>query len=81
MFDGSNTSRILAADHIADLFRQMQSLFLNNLLIFDDVDCNIVINEAKDIKIHKGYRAFDLHNVFFTHFTASCILNNSNTAV
>ena len=35
MFDGSNTSRILAADHIADLFRQMQSFFLNNLLIFE----------------------------------------------
>ena len=81
MLDGSNASRILAADYVTDLLWQMQSFLFNNLLILDDVDCDAVIDETKDIKIHKVNRALNLHNVFFTHFAASCILDDRNTAV
>ena len=44
LFDGGDAARILAADHVGDLLRQVQSLFLNDLVVTDHVYGDVVIN-------------------------------------
>ena len=81
LFYRSNAARIFAADYVADFMRKMKTLLCNNFLVLDNIDCNIVINESKDIKIHKVNRTLDFHNVFFTHTITFGILNACNTAI
>ena len=81
LFDGCDTSRILAADDVADLFWQCELLFGDDLTVFDDIDCDIMIDESKDIKIHKIDRALDLHDIFLAHFAALGIFNDGYAAV
>lgn len=81
LFDGCDTSRIFAADDIADLLWQCELLLGDNLTVFDDIDCDIVIDESKDVKIHKIDRTLDLHDIFFAHFAALGIFNDGYTAV
>lgn len=81
LFDGCDAARVFAADHIADLFGQFQIFLLDNLFIFNNVDRNIVINESEDVEIHEINGAFDLDDVFFSHFVALCILDDRHTAV
>ena len=81
LLDRCDTSRILAADHVADFFWEFQLFLLNDLFIFNDVDRDVVIDESEDVQIHEVDGAFDLDNIFFTHFIAFCVLDNGNTAV
>ena len=46
LLDGSDTARILAGDDVLDLLGKVQFLFLIDLVVLDDVDCDIVIDEA-----------------------------------
>ena len=46
LFDGSNATRVFAGDHIVHFFRQMQCFFFYDLVIFDDVDRDTVIDES-----------------------------------
>ena len=46
LLDGSDTARIPAGDDILDLLWKMQLLFLIDLVVLDDVDCDIVIIPA-----------------------------------
>ena len=52
LFNRSNTSRIVASDHILDFRWQFQFFFLNNLGIFDNVYRDIMIDKTKDIQIN-----------------------------
>ena len=81
LFDGGDTSGVFAADHVGDLLWQMERFLFNDLRILDDIYSDIMVDKSKDIKIHKIYGAFDLHNVLFTHFAALCIFYNSHAAV
>lgn len=81
LLDGSDASRILAFDHIPDLFGKRKRFFGDDLSVLDDVHSDIVINESEDIQVHKINRAFDLYDIFFPHFAALCIFDNRNTAV
>lgn len=49
LFNRSNTSRIVASDHILDFRWQFQFFFLNNLGIFDNIYRDIMIDKTKDI--------------------------------
>ena len=81
LLNRSDTTRIFTADHIADFVRKVKTFFRNNLLILDNVDSNVVINETKDVKIHKIDRTFDFHDILFAHTVTFCIFDNCNTAV
>ena len=59
----------------------VKTFFRNNLLILDNVDSNVVINETKDVKIHKIDRTFDFHDILCAHTVTFCIFDNCNTAV
>ena len=52
LFNRSNTSRIVASDHILDFRWQFQFFFLNNLGIFDNIYRDIMIDKTKDIQIN-----------------------------
>ena len=81
LLDGSDTARIPAGDDILDLLWKMQLLFLIDLVVLDDVDCDIVIDEAEDVEIQRFDRAFHLQDILLAHFAALCILDNRNCAV
>ena len=81
LLDGSDTARIPAGDDILDLLWKMQLLFLIDLVVLDDVDCDIVIDEAEDVEIQRFDRAFHLQDILLAHLAALCILDNRNCAV
>ena len=81
LLDGCDAARVFAADHIADLFGQFQIFLFNDLLIFNNVDRDIVIDESEDVKIHEINGAFDLDDIFFAHLVALCVLDDRHTAV
>ena len=81
LLDGSDTSRVLAADHVLDLLGESELLLRYDLFIFNDVDRDVVIDESKDIQIHEIDRALNLHDVLLAHFAALGILDDGNAAV
>ena len=81
LLDGSDTARIPAGDDILDLLWKMQFLFLIDLVVLDDVDCDIVIDESQCIQVNFINRALDLDNVLFAHLVALCIFDNGNGTV
>lgn len=58
LLNGSDAAGIFALNDIFDLTWQVQFFFLHNLVIFDDIDGDIVIDEAKDIEIQCFNRTF-----------------------
>ena len=49
LFNRSNTSRIVASDHILDFRWQFQFFFLNNLIILNDIDGDVVNITLDDV--------------------------------
>ena len=58
LLNGSDAAGIFALNDIFDLTWQVQFFFLHNLVIFDDIDGDIVIDEAEDIEIQCFNRTF-----------------------
>ena len=46
LLNGCDASRVLAVDHIADLFGKLQLFLFDDLLILNNIDRDIVINES-----------------------------------
>ena len=78
LLDGSDTPGVLAADHIGDLFGKMETFFLYDLTVLDNIYRDIVIDKTKDIQIHKINGTFNLHNILPSHFTAPGVLDDSH---
>src|SRR5699024_11990902 len=51
LLDGSDASRVFAADHIGDFFWKFQRHFIYNFFILNGVYSIIVIDETKDVQI------------------------------
>ena len=81
LFDGSDTAWILAFDHIFDLFRKRQRLFVDDFFIFNDIDRNVVIDESEDIQVDDVDRTFDFDDVLLAVFSAPCVLNHRNGTI
>ena len=81
LLDGSNAARIPAGDDILDLLWKMQLLFLIDLVVLDDVDCDIVIDEAEDVEIQRFDWAFHLQDILLAHLAALRIFDDGNRAV
>ena len=81
MLDRCDAARILAFDHIDDLFWKVQLFLVYDLTVFDDVDGDIVVDKTKDIKIQHVNRTFYFDDIFFAHFVAAGIFDDGNTAV
>lgn len=81
LLNGSDTAGIFAVNNVFDFFGEYQFLLLNNFAVFYNIYSNIVIYEGQDIKVHHVNIAFHLQNIFFPHFIAACIFDDSHRAV
>ena len=81
LLDGSDAARVLAFDNICDLLWKLQDSFFNDLLVFDDVDGDIVIDETEDVQVEVFNRAFYFDDVLDAHLVALCIFDDGNGAI
>ena len=81
VLDRCDAARILAFDHIDDLFWKVQLFLVYDLTVFDDVDGDIVVDKTKDIKIQHVNRTIYFNDIFFAHFVAAGIFDDGYTAV
>ena len=81
LLDGSDAARVFALDHVYNLFRKSQFLFLHNGSVFDDVYGDVVVDEAKNIQIQLFDRTFHLDDIFFAHLVAAGILDDGYSTV
>ncbi len=81
LLDGCDAARVFAADHIADLFGQFQIFLLDDLLIFDNVDRDVVIDKSEYVEIHEINGTFDLDDILSSHFVALSVLDDRHAAV
>ena len=63
------------------LIRKFQFFFGNDLLVLDYVYSNVMIDKAENVKIEILNRAFNLDDIFLTHFVAARVLDDGNGAV
>lgn len=76
LLDGGDAARVLAVDHIGDLFRKLQGPLFRNLIVADNVDRDVVIDVAQNVEIDVVQTALDLNDVLASHLVASCVLDN-----
>jgi hypothetical protein len=81
LLDGSDAARVLAFDNICDLLWKLQDSFFNDLLVFDDIDSDVVIDETENVQVKVFDWAFYFDDVLDTHFVALGILDDGNGAV
>ena len=81
LLNGGNAARILAADHVGDLFRQLQRFFLGDLVVTDDIDGDVVVNVAQYIQVNVVDRALNLDDVLAAHLVASRVLDDGYLTV
>lgn len=81
LLDRGDTSRILAVDDIDQLFGKLQLLLLDDLAIFDDVDGDGMVDEAKRVKIQHLKRSFHFDDIFFAHLLRMGMHDHSDLAV
>lgn len=76
LFDGGDTARVLASDHVGDLLRQLQRFLLHNLIVTDDIDGDIVVDVAKYIQINIADRSLYFDDVLASHLVAAGVLDD-----
>lgn len=81
LFDGGDAARVPAFDDVDQALRQLQLPFFDDLAVADDVDGDGVVDVAEYVQVEFIDRAFDLDDVFFTHFIAVRVLDDRNAAV
>ena len=81
LLNGSDASGVAAFDDVFDLFGKYQYLLLYDLTIFDDIDGDVVVDECQYIQIQHIDVTFYFQNVFFAHFSAAGVFDDSNGAV
>ena len=81
LLDGSDTARVFAFCYVMDLFRKRKRFLFHDLIIFYDIDCDVVIDESQCIQVNFINRALDLDNVLFAHLVALRIFDNGNGTV
>ncbi len=81
MFYGGDAARIAASNDTFDLLGHGQKFFLCDLSVFDDIDSDIVVNEAQDIQIQGIHVALYLQNILLAHDITAGIFDNGHRAV
>ena len=81
LLNGGDAARILAADHVGDLFRKLQGFLLGDLVVTDDIDGDVVVNVAQYIQVNVVDRALNLDDVLAAHLVASRVLDDGYLTV
>ena len=59
----------------------MQLFLFHNLVIFDDIDGDMVVDVAENVQIEGIDGTFHLNNIFFPHFIAAGVFDDCHGAV
>ena len=81
LLNGSDAARVFTFYHVVDLFRKRKGFLFHDLVIFDNIDGDIVVDESQRIQVNFINRALDLNDIFFTHLITLCIFDDGNGTV
>ena len=65
LLDGSDATRVLAFDNIADFLWEGKFFFVHDFPVFYDIDGDIVVDECQNVQIKGINVAFHFQNVLF----------------
>ena len=81
LLDRSDAAGILAGDNIHDLLRKRELALFDDFAVLNDIDRNIVINKAEDIKVKIIDRAGDLDDILASHLVGRRVLYDRDGAI
>ena len=81
LLNGSDTARVFAFYHVVDLFRKRKGFLFHDLVVFNDIDGDVMVDEAQCVQVNFINGTLDLDNVLFAHLVALCIFDDGNGAV
>lgn len=81
LLDGSDAAGIVAFGDVLDLQRERQALFVHDLVVLDDVDRNVVVDEAEGVQIDFIDGTFDLDDIFLAHLVAAGVFDDGDATV
>jgi hypothetical protein len=67
LLDRSDAARIVASKNLLDLFGKNESSFFNDLSILYNINSDVMIDESKDVKIHRIDIAFNFQDILTAH--------------
>ena len=81
LLDRRDAAGVLAADHVDDPLRKGETLFLDDLVVLDDVNSDVVVDVAQDIEVQIVDRAGDLDDVLAPHLVRGGVFDDRDRAV
>jgi len=81
LLDRSDTARILAGNNIHDLLRKSELALFDDFAVFYNIDRNIVVNKAENIKVKIIDRAGDFNNILSSHLVGRRVLYDRDGAI
>ena len=81
LLDRRDAAGVLAADHVDDPLRKGETLFLDDLVVLDDVHGDVVVDVAQDVKVQIVDRAGDLDDVLAPHLVRGGVFDDRDRAV
>ena len=77
----SDKAWILAGNNIYDLLRKSELALFDDLTVLNNIDRNIVVNKAENIKVKIIDRAGDLDNILSPHLVGRRVLYDRDGAI
>ena len=72
---------IRTVDHIGETLGKLDRFLFHDLLVFDDVNGDVMVDVAKHIQIHHIETTLDLQDILSSHLVAAGIFDDGNLAV
>ena len=81
LLNRGNATRIAAMNNILNFDRKCKLTLLNDVSILDDINRDVMIDEAQDIEIDGTNGTFDLQDIFSAHLVGLNVHDDSNRVV
>ena len=81
LLNRGDATRIVAMNNILNFDRKCKLTLLNDVSILDDINRDVMIDEAQDIEIDGTNGTFDLQDIFSAHLVGLNVHDDSNRVV
>jgi len=81
LFDRGYATGVLTMQYICDFLGKSKVLLFYNIAAFNNINGDIVIDVAQDVKVYILEGGFDFDDVLLAHFVAGNIFDNGNYTV
>ena len=81
LLNRGDATRIVAMNNILNFDRKCKFTLLNDVSILDDINRDVMIDEAQDIEIDGTNGTFDLQDIFSAHLVGLNVHDDSNRIV